>query len=163
MRLLKLGVPVLPLDGLDFPEIQSVPPIALDLSVQEAQTKQQKETFSPGDRIVITVKAEEDVVFAVIWATANGKKYQLNLGSNQAKAGEVVRLAPKGKEFYTIGKDLGKEQIVVYAYPAKLLAEAKDFPSGEVYQGEGVPDRVVHPFYPLPDVKPRPPFDPGAR
>jgi mono/diheme cytochrome c family protein len=147
VRQLRLGTPVLPLDNPARPDYPPEPPFRLQLSAQDPKEKAARTRFAPGDQVQIVVESERDLYIEVIWTTARGKAYVLNLGNRLVKAGQAVRLGPVDKSAYTIGDDRGKEQITLFACEAALLNEEKDFPAGEVLQGKELPERVVHPFY----------------
>src|SRR5262249_41096570 len=144
---LKLGTPVLPLDRPTYLDYPPEPPFRLQLSAQDPKEKVARTQFAPKDQMQIVVESERDLYIELIWTTAQGKAYILNLGNRVVKAGQAVRLGPADKIAYTIGDDLGKEQITLFACEASVLGDEKDFPAGEVFQGKELSERVVHPSY----------------
>jgi hypothetical protein len=139
VRQLGLGVPVVPVDGLTRRDFQAIPaPFEVEL-----RTNKKNNLFEPGDELVILVtnRSARDIHVELIGSSARGQKTVLVPSSTLVRAGQEVRYPPEGQGIRIRG-GLGKEQVTLFAGEA-------EFPAGEVLRGQGVTDRVVHPFYGL--------------
>jgi serine/threonine-protein kinase len=137
VRTLGLGVPLLPLDGLTRRDFQPNPAVDVELT-----TNKKGNVFAPGDELVIFVtnKSNKDLYIELVGTSAGGQKVILPLETNVVKAGQKYRFPATGG--LRIQAGLGQEQIT-------LFASETAFPPGELLRGQGVADRVVHPFYDL--------------
>jgi serine/threonine-protein kinase len=138
VRQLGMGVPVVPLDGLNRRDFAVSP---ADLAV-ELKTSKHNNVFEPGDEVAIFVanKSHQDIHIELIGSSAKGNKVILTPGVTVVKPGQQYRYPSQGT--LKVQGGLGKEQIT-------LFAGFKAFPAGVLLRGKGVSDRVVHPFYDL--------------
>jgi serine/threonine protein kinase len=141
VRRLGRGTPVLPLDGLTHPSFRPVPPLDVKLSTKNLATDKETSVFAPGDAMVILVRnnSERDVFIELVSSDSKGKKGIVAEAPTRVPRGQEYRYPP-GEDGIRIGDQLGKEQLILFASPAR-------FPRGEVFRGADVTDRVVHPFY----------------
>jgi serine/threonine-protein kinase len=135
---LGLGTPVTPLDGLnrrDFPA--GPPPFEVEL-----KTSKKTNVFEPGDEAFVLVhnKSAHPLFIELIGTSARGEKVLLAASSTVVKPGETFCFPGEGKRGLTVKGGLGKEQITLFASDAA-------FAGGELLRGQGVSDRVVHPFF----------------
>jgi serine/threonine-protein kinase len=136
VRGLGLGVPVVPLDGLscrDFP----AGPAPCDV---ELKTNKKHNTFEPGDELVLRVtnRSQRPLYIELFGTSARGRTVLLAPSTTTVGPGETYRYPAQGG--IKIRGGLGKERIT-------LFASAAAFPGGELLRGEGVSDRVLHPFF----------------
>ncbi len=136
VRTLGLGIPIPPVDGLsrkDFPS--GPPPVEVEL-----KTNKKSSVFEPGDEIafLVTNKGRKAIYIELIGTSARGRSVILAPSTTMVGPGETYRYPPQGGLKARGG--LGKEQVT-------LFARATAFPGGEVLRGDGVTDRVVHPFF----------------
>ncbi len=135
VRGLRLGIPLVPLDGLSAADHAPSSPAPFEI---ELKTNKSGNIFTNNDEIVIFVKPSKDVFIELIGTSARGRKVLLAPASTKVKAGTQFRFPPEGKSLKAKG-GAGKEQITVFA---SELA----FSDGELLRGDGVSDRVVHSF-----------------
>lgn len=148
VRHLKLGTPVLPLDSSRLPDWPAELLFRLELSAQDPKEKKPKTRFTiDKDQMVIVVESVQNLYIEVIWTDSKGKIFLVPYTSRFAEAGTTVRIVPKDQEGFTIRGPAGKDQLTLYAWDVRALADAKDFPAGVIFRGEGETDRFVHPFY----------------
>lgn len=154
VRTLKIDTPIVPLDGLTRPNLEPArEPFAFDVRIIDAQTRQARDRFVPGDRLLIEVRSDRDVYLELVWTTQKGEKSILPLQKKLVEAGKPRRIGPKDDEAYSLTNDLGTDQITGYAFPVE------EFPSGQLFRGEGLADRLVHRF--PADGPGKPSFDPA--
>jgi serine/threonine-protein kinase len=136
VRLLGLGVPVVPIDGVlrkDFP-------IAAAAFEVELKTNRRGNVFEPGDEAVVFVtnKSTKAIHIELVGTSARGRKVVLTEPATVVKPGQTYRYPPQGG--IKVRGGVGKEQIT-------LLASQGELPRAVLLRGKGVADRVVHPFY----------------
>ena len=144
VRLLDVGTPVVPLDGLTRPDYQVQPaPFGV-----EFKTNKNNNSFEPGDELVLSVvnHSDKDLHIELTASSTQGKKTILTPRPVLLRAGQEYRFPEEGA--IRIQPRLGREQITLFASDAV-------FPAGELLRGQGVVDRIVHPFYQLRRVGPR--------
>ena len=133
VRLLGLGVPVVPLDGVarrDYP----AGPAAVEV---ELKTNARGNLFKPGDQMTVSVanRSAKRIYIELVGTSTTGRKVVVAPSSTQVEPGRTFSLPP-----IPMSAKLGKEQVT-------LLASFDPFPAGEVLRGAGVTDRVVRPLY----------------
>jgi serine/threonine-protein kinase len=134
VKQLRLGVPVVPLDGLTRANYQTNgTPFTL-----EVRTNKRGNVFAPKDDLVLFLKASKDVRVEVIMTGSLGHKVILAHATTRLKAGEELRIPPEGTKL-SMPAGAGQEEIAV-------LASEAPFPTGDLLRGNGVSDRVVHAF-----------------
>lgn len=133
---LGLGVPVVPVDGLSRPDYL---PSGKRVDVR-ITTSKKSNLFTPGDELAITIENHgKDSVFIELWGRGSaGQLASIVTAGKSLAAGEKLRFPETG--FLKVKPVLGTEEIILYA-------GEQDFPAAEVYRGEHVADRLVHPFY----------------
>jgi serine/threonine-protein kinase len=133
-RMLNLGTPLPPLDGLIRgsydPDV--TPPFSL-----EVKTNKKGNTFQAKDEMIVFVKPGADVYLEVVATSAAGKKTILAPSSTRVKAGQTWRFPPEGKSL-KVPAGTGQEQITV-------IASTAPFAAGEIHGAPGVADRLIHP------------------
>jgi serine/threonine-protein kinase len=137
VRLLGLGAPVLPLDGLTRRDHR--PAEGLDVRLA---TNRRGNIVESGDKMVlfVTNHSRKDVYVELVGTDSRGKKVILVPSTKVVRAGEKLRFPTEGG--IEIGSALGRDQVTLFASDAP-------FPGGEVLRGDGVADRVVHQFFGL--------------
>jgi hypothetical protein len=156
------GIPVVPLDGLTWREHdRSDTPIARVETI-DAKAKKPRSDFNPGDRMVIRVSAREDILFELVYTTAEQQCFLLLQGEVKSlQAERSDDLGQEGKPLEISG-DPGTDWVTLVAYPKRLLKADGDYPRPAFLQANGVHNRVVHPIYKLlPGGKGIQPPDPG--
>jgi hypothetical protein len=151
VRRLGLGTPILPLDGLTHRNFQLEAPLAVRL-----RTNHPDDIFVPGDKLTLFVHNEAgtelyiEVIYTDVSTREKGAKAivaeEQTRVPTRVEAGQKFRHPSKG-EGDPIGEEVGTEAFT-------LFASETPFPAGELLKGEGVTDRVVHPFYQAPAVDP---------
>jgi len=126
------GLPVVPLDAASRPNHE---PLSKPF-VLVAATNKKGDTFQTGEDVEVFVKASKDVFIEVVHTTADGKKTILVPSMTKITAKEAFRLTPKAKPIKLSSKP-GTETITI-------LACEVPFVGGEVMNGFGVPNRVIH-------------------
>jgi hypothetical protein len=149
---LRRGLPIVPVDGLTCADHSATPRPLVELKAVDYKDRRRldppaRTTFFPGDRMVLWVKANADVVIELVYTSADGTKDILTQGDTPALAADKPTVfAPA----YTISPDLGVDRVTAYAYPRAALRDAKaTFQAGRLLRAPGVHDRVVHPLYRL--------------
>jgi serine/threonine protein kinase len=129
---LGLGTPILPLDALTVVSFQPVPTIDVELG-----TNKESNEFYPGDEIQLLARnrSQKDVNIEVILANSEGGRFIQPMTPARVEPLQEAH-SPKGK----VEEGEGKEQITLFASHAPL-------PAGQRLHGDGVADRIVHPFY----------------
>jgi hypothetical protein len=143
VRRLGLGVPIVPLDGVNRPDFA---PAGEQV---ELKTNKANNLFQPGDALVITVvnRSARDQYIELVGTSVRGRKVVLVGSGTVVKAGEEYQWPARGQTI-KIQPQLGKEQITLYASPIRfapgqlLRISKKDADAGRV-----VIDRYVHSFY----------------
>lgn len=139
-RQLKRGIPLLPSDGLTWPDLA-----VLGLSELELVTNHPDNQFRPRDELEVFVRnrSDSDLLIELIGTSVSGQKVMLT-GPAVVPVGGTFRFPQEGRTIQ-IQDELGKEQITLLA----VSAQSPAFPPGELLRGKGFADRVVHPWYRL--------------
>lgn len=132
---LGLGSPIVTLDALTRPNFEPRFPPPFEM---EVKTNKKNNSFAPKEELQVFVKPSRDVYIEVIATSLKGRKTILTPSSTLVKAGQQFQYPPKGTTIKVPGTP-GKEFITVIASDAP-------FTGGEVLRGDGVADRVVHPY-----------------
>jgi mono/diheme cytochrome c family protein len=136
VRKLRLGVPVVSLDGESEDRMDYVPdapaPFELDFKTNKAS-----KTFNANEDLVIFLKPTKDVYIELIFTGPAGSKDILVPCTTAVKAGTEYRYPPVGKKLKAPAA-AGRGRITVIASVAR-------FRPGVLLRGHGVvADRVVH-------------------
>ncbi len=134
MRLLGLGVPVVPIDGVLRRDFASG---AVEV---ELKTNKRGNVFEPGEEAVVFVtnKSARALYIELVGSSARGRKVVLTEAGTVVRAGQTYRYPERGG--IKVRGGLGKEQIA-------LLASQEALPRPVLLRGKSVTDRVMHPFY----------------
>ena len=138
VKLLGVGNPIVPINGnmrLNF-----VPDSLLDKI--ELKTNKRNNLFEPGDRFRVTVvnKTGGDIFIELYGTSVDFKKVQLTSGVTKIGAGGQFAFPQDPGEFIEIRGGLGREEVTLYA-------STTTFPSGKIFRGKNMADRVIHPFF----------------
>jgi serine/threonine-protein kinase len=132
---LGLGSPIVPLDALSRASFEPRLPPLFEL---EVKTNKKNNSFAPKEEFQIFVKPTRDVYVEIIATSLKGRKTILAPATTLVKAGQQFQYPSKGKTIKVPGTP-GKEFVTVIASDAPFIG-------GEVLRGDGVADRVVHPY-----------------
>jgi serine/threonine-protein kinase len=134
VRGLRVGVPLVPLDGLiDLEYVPASAPFQVEL-----KTNKSGNVFTANDEVVILVKPSKDVFIELVGTSARGRKVVLAAATTKVKANAQFRFPAEGKSLKAKA-GAGKEVVTV-------LASETAFNGGELLRGDGVADRIVHRF-----------------
>ncbi len=133
VRGLRVGVPLVPLDGLID---QEYTPASAPFQV-EFKTNKGGNVFTANDEVVIFVKPSKDVFIELIGTGASGRKVVLAAATTKVKANAQFRFPAEGKSLKAKA-GAGRELVTVFASESAF--------SSELLRGKGVADRVVHRF-----------------
>ena len=135
---LGLGVPVIPIDAVKKTNFRSGP-LAQSITFR---TNKANNFFEPGDRLRISVgnTSGGPIQFELFGTSTIGEKVSLTDGVRTLTAGETFVFPELPGDGLEIRGGIGKESIT-------LFATAGELPAGNVFSGENMDDRVIHPFY----------------
>jgi hypothetical protein len=163
------GVPIVPLDGLTYPEHNGDPLLAVAFRVIDFERRKDadpphKATFHDGERLALWIKPNMDVFLEVVITDKKGRK--VNKSLREVRAGELKVLPEKGMEMTVDrGEKQDNQEYTIFAYRlAARKAAGPPFPAGKLLHTDHIPihDRIVHPLYELrPDGKGLQPPDAG--
>jgi hypothetical protein len=135
VRQLRLGTPMIPLDGLTWPDWQPEPSVGVTSFRTEDGKGKPKTRFAIKDNIKIMLSSKSSGHAWLGWTDAQGKisveDYAVQVGEHLLREDEIT--GPTGTDRLTL-----------------YFLEAKDesaFPKGDIFTGQGQKDRLVHPFY----------------
>lgn len=126
------GLPVGPFDAISRPNYTpATKPFAL-----VAATNKKGDVFQPGEEMTLFLKASKDVFVEVIHTAADGKMTILAPSTAKLTARDTFRVPAQGRTIKVADKK-GVETLTI-------LASETPFVGGEVMNGFGVPNRVIH-------------------
>jgi hypothetical protein len=131
VRQMGLGAPVVPLDAETNPNYE---PLQRPFRMTVKAGSKADNVAKTGDDLQVFLLTDKDVFVEVIYTTADGKPTIVTPAGTRVKANETFRAPISGVK---VSAKAAKEQITV-------LASEVAFSGGEVLNGFGVPNRVIH-------------------
>lgn len=151
----KSGIPILPLDGLDYrpKPTADVAFRAIDFRETDNANPKTKDFFVPGDRMSLWIKIEWDAVAEMFDTDKDGSIFTKE-GLLTLEASKPMRISGFNGKANGLPMELNDPKMeedvdyyIIYAYPREELKTI--FPNGTRLRAEGIHDRFVHPFYEL--------------
>lgn len=146
VRLLGLGVPVVPIDGLEvaFP---LAGPLGVRVRTKDEGSGKDLKAFKPGMKLALLIQPTADAICEVVVRHRKGRMGVMH--GPDLFARHVEKYLPKKREdAWDLGADEDEAEVIVFAIPddgkTKLPAGARLREGGEVIR-----DRIVHDWYKL--------------
>jgi hypothetical protein len=162
------GTPIVPLDAvtrenitprgneIEFTAETGQPPTKNDKSEFVLNTFTPSKKIPVDGRLWLRFQPNHEVWVEIVWTDETGKCSFMDLGGNKLVApNEVKYWYDPGHGGYRVGSDAGTQKLTIY------VSEAQFSPGDLLVTNEHMNERVIHPFYTLPGVRPMFDFNPA--